>query len=50
MPSIFDLQIAVTAVAITFDKDQALQAAKPPTEKSQKRGKYCEAYSITSQL
>uniref|UniRef100_A0A803XN73 C2 calcium dependent domain containing 5 n=1 Tax=Meleagris gallopavo TaxID=9103 RepID=A0A803XN73_MELGA len=26
-----------TAVAITFDKDQALQAAKPPTEKSQKR-------------
>ncbi|XP_072217723.1 C2 domain-containing protein 5 isoform X24 [Excalfactoria chinensis] len=31
------VQIAVTAVAITFDKDQALQAAKPPTEKSQKR-------------
>uniref|UniRef100_A0A8C9EXI0 C2 calcium dependent domain containing 5 n=1 Tax=Pavo cristatus TaxID=9049 RepID=A0A8C9EXI0_PAVCR len=31
------VQIAVTAVAITFDKDQALQAAKPPIEKSQKR-------------
>ncbi|XP_065598520.1 C2 domain-containing protein 5 isoform X5 [Cyrtonyx montezumae] len=31
------VQIAVTAVAITFDKDQALQAAKPPTEKAQKR-------------
>ncbi|XP_021247351.1 C2 domain-containing protein 5 isoform X7 [Numida meleagris] len=31
------VQIAVTAVAITFDKDQALQAAKPPAEKSQKR-------------
>ncbi|KAM6425753.1 C2 domain-containing protein 5 isoform 7-T7 [Rhynochetos jubatus] len=31
------VQIAVTAVAITFDKDQALQASKAPTEKSQQR-------------
>nr|XP_047909878.1 C2 domain-containing protein 5 isoform X32 [Anser cygnoides] len=31
------VQIAVTAVAITFDKNQALQASKPPIEKSQQR-------------
>ncbi|XP_074758386.1 C2 domain-containing protein 5 isoform X1 [Athene noctua] len=31
------VQIAVTAVAITFDKNQALQANKTPTEKSQQR-------------
>ncbi|KAM6383350.1 C2 domain-containing protein 5 isoform 7-T7 [Alca torda] len=31
------VQIAVTAVAITFDKNQALQANKAPTEKSQQR-------------
>ncbi|XP_076199161.1 C2 domain-containing protein 5 isoform X16 [Aptenodytes patagonicus] len=31
------VQIAVTAVAITFDKNQALQANKVPTEKSQQR-------------
>ncbi|XP_061865116.1 C2 domain-containing protein 5 isoform X3 [Colius striatus] len=31
------IQIAVTAVAITFDKNQALQANKAPTEKSQQR-------------
>ncbi|KFO85286.1 C2 domain-containing protein 5, partial [Buceros rhinoceros silvestris] len=31
------VQIAVTAVAITFDKNQALQASKAPTEKSQQR-------------
>lgn len=43
MPNISDLQIAVTAVAITYDKNQALQANKAPTEKSQQRGKYCEA-------
>jgi len=43
MPYISDLQIAVTAVAITFDKNQALQANKAPTEKSQQRGKCCEA-------
>lgn len=43
MPYISDLQIAVTAVAITFDKNQALQASKVPTEKSQQRGKCCEA-------
>lgn len=43
MPYISDLQIAVTAVAITFDKNQAIQANKAPTEKSQQRGKCCEA-------
>lgn len=43
MPNVPDLQIAVTAVAITYDKNQALQANKAPTEKSQQRGKYCEA-------
>ncbi|KAI1238922.1 hypothetical protein IHE44_0012015 [Lamprotornis superbus] len=37
MPNISDLQIAVTAVAITYDKNQALQANKAPTEKSQQR-------------
>ncbi|KAF2976117.1 hypothetical protein EK904_009614 [Melospiza melodia maxima] len=37
MPNIPDLQIAVTAVAITYDKNQALQANKAPTEKSQQR-------------
>ncbi|XP_058276463.1 C2 domain-containing protein 5 isoform X32 [Hirundo rustica] len=31
------VQIAVTAVAITYDKNQALQANKAPTEKSQQR-------------
>ncbi|XP_050766567.1 C2 domain-containing protein 5 isoform X6 [Gymnogyps californianus] len=31
------VQIAVTAVAITFDKNQALQANKAPAEKSQQR-------------
>ncbi|XP_025922701.1 C2 domain-containing protein 5 isoform X3 [Apteryx rowi] len=31
------VQITVTAVAITFDKNQALQANKAPTEKSQQR-------------
>ncbi|XP_066040478.1 C2 domain-containing protein 5 isoform X21 [Chamaea fasciata] len=31
------VQIAVTAVAITYDKNQALQASKAPTEKSQQR-------------
>ncbi|XP_068256753.1 C2 domain-containing protein 5 isoform X4 [Nyctibius grandis] len=31
------VQIAVTAVAITFDKNQALQANKAPPEKSQQR-------------
>ncbi|XP_065483253.1 C2 domain-containing protein 5 isoform X15 [Caloenas nicobarica] len=31
------VQIAVTAVAITFDKNQTLQANKAPTEKSQQR-------------
>ncbi|XP_014111569.1 PREDICTED: C2 domain-containing protein 5 isoform X5 [Pseudopodoces humilis] len=31
------VQIAVTAVAITYDKHQALQANKAPTEKSQQR-------------
>ncbi|XP_064316007.1 C2 domain-containing protein 5 isoform X8 [Phalacrocorax carbo] len=31
------VQIAVTAVAITFDKNQALQTNKAPTEKSQQR-------------
>ncbi|XP_051640866.1 C2 domain-containing protein 5 isoform X4 [Manacus candei] len=31
------VQIAVTAVAITYDKNQALQANKTPTEKSQQR-------------
>ncbi|XP_067162212.1 C2 domain-containing protein 5 isoform X4 [Apteryx mantelli] len=31
------VQITVTAVAITFDKNQALQANKTPTEKSQQR-------------
>ncbi|XP_042651106.1 C2 domain-containing protein 5 isoform X24 [Tyto alba] len=31
------VQIAVTAVAITFDKNQALQANKAPTERSQQR-------------
>ncbi|XP_010224887.1 PREDICTED: C2 domain-containing protein 5 [Tinamus guttatus] len=31
------VQIAVTAVAITFDKNQALQANKAPTEKAQQR-------------
>lgn len=41
---ISDLQIAVTAVAITFDKNQALQASKPPIEKSQQRGKCCDAH------
>ncbi|NXW07488.1 C2CD5 protein, partial [Fregetta grallaria] len=37
MPYISDLQIAVTAVAITFDKNQALQTNRAPTEKSQQR-------------
>ncbi|NXN26983.1 C2CD5 protein, partial [Nycticryphes semicollaris] len=37
MSYISDLQIAVTAVAITFDKNQALQTNKAPTEKSQQR-------------
>ncbi|KAM6314464.1 C2 domain-containing protein 5 isoform 5-T5 [Podargus strigoides] len=31
------VQIAVTAVAITYDKNQALQTHKAPTEKSQQR-------------
>ncbi|XP_025891578.1 C2 domain-containing protein 5 isoform X11 [Nothoprocta perdicaria] len=31
------VQIAVTAVAITYDKNQALQANKAPTEKAQQR-------------
>ncbi|NXW84366.1 C2CD5 protein, partial [Alopecoenas beccarii] len=31
------VQIAVTAVAITFDKNQTVQANKAPTEKSQQR-------------
>ncbi|XP_071407391.1 C2 domain-containing protein 5 isoform X12 [Pithys albifrons albifrons] len=31
------VQIAVTAVAITYDKNQALQTSKAPTEKSQQR-------------
>ncbi|XP_050181108.1 C2 domain-containing protein 5 isoform X3 [Myiozetetes cayanensis] len=31
------VQIAVTAVAITYDKNQALQTNKAPTEKSQQR-------------
>ncbi|NXF50294.1 C2CD5 protein, partial [Oceanites oceanicus] len=31
------VQIAVTAVAITFDKNQALQTNRAPTEKSQQR-------------
>ncbi|XP_038009471.1 C2 domain-containing protein 5 isoform X6 [Motacilla alba alba] len=31
------VQIAVTAVAITYDKNQALQANKAPTEKTQQR-------------
>ncbi|XP_062347745.1 C2 domain-containing protein 5 isoform X16 [Cinclus cinclus] len=31
------VQIAVTAVAITYDKNQALQVNKAPTEKSQQR-------------
>uniref|UniRef100_A0A8B9GJ45 C2 domain-containing protein 5 n=1 Tax=Amazona collaria TaxID=241587 RepID=A0A8B9GJ45_9PSIT len=31
------VQIAVTAVAITYDKNQALQTSKGPTEKSQQR-------------
>ncbi|NXL81835.1 C2CD5 protein, partial [Leptocoma aspasia] len=31
------VQIAVTAVAITYDKNQALQANKAPTEKSQQK-------------
>ncbi|NXD11066.1 C2CD5 protein, partial [Nothocercus nigrocapillus] len=31
------VQIAVTAVAITFDKNQTLQANKAPTEKAQQR-------------
>lgn len=39
MPYISDLQIAVTAVAITYDKNQALQTNKGATEKSQQRGK-----------
>lgn len=42
IPYISDLQIAVTAVAITYDKNQALQTNKAPTEKSQQRGKCCE--------
>uniref|UniRef100_A0A452GRY4 C2 domain-containing protein 5 n=1 Tax=Gopherus agassizii TaxID=38772 RepID=A0A452GRY4_9SAUR len=36
------IQVTVTAVAITFDKNQALQTSKVPVEKTLQRGKHFE--------
>uniref|UniRef100_A0A452GSI8 C2 domain-containing protein 5 n=1 Tax=Gopherus agassizii TaxID=38772 RepID=A0A452GSI8_9SAUR len=40
------IQVTVTAVAITFDKNQALQTSKVPVEKTLQRGKHFEGGEI----